>query len=127
MDRLLQSHQAETTARRLQLERSLSQKQGELSARTQEVEELTVHRNEDSATIKELREQLAQLKEDNMNMFSGSQAQLLSKASLAIPSHHVCPLTTSLDVHVCPLTTSLDVHVHPLTTGLDVHVCRIQS
>ena len=47
MDGLLRSHQADTTARRLQLERALSQRQAELRARTQELEELSVRHSED--------------------------------------------------------------------------------
>ena len=47
MDGLLRSHQADTTARRLQLERALSQRQAELRARTQEVEELSARWSED--------------------------------------------------------------------------------
>ena len=47
MDGLLRSHQADTTARRLQLERALSQRQAELRARTQEMEELSAGRSED--------------------------------------------------------------------------------
>lgn len=81
MDRLLQSHQAETTGRRLQLERTLTQRQGEVRARTQEVEELTKRAKEGETTIKELKEQLAQAKHDQKNLFSGSQAQLLTQVT----------------------------------------------
>ena len=81
MDRLLQSHQAETTARRLQLERTLTKRQGELRARTQEVENLSAQVSEGRVTMAELREELRKVKEDQRNLFSGSQAQLLAKAS----------------------------------------------
>lgn len=81
MDRLLQSHQAETTARRLQLERTLSQRQGEVRSRTQEVEELTSRVSEQVGTMDELRGQIARAKEDQRNLFSGSQAQLLARVS----------------------------------------------
>ncbi len=46
MEGLLRSHQADTTARRLQLERALAQRQGELRSRTQGLEELTVKHSE---------------------------------------------------------------------------------
>lgn len=81
MDRLLQSHQADTTARRLQLERTLSQRQGELQSRVQEVEELSSRAAEYRATISELRGELSRTKEDQRSLFSGSQAQLLAKVS----------------------------------------------
>lgn len=81
MDRLLQSHQAETTGRRLQLERTLTQRQGEVSARTQEVEELRMRAKECETTIEELRGKLLQAKQDQKNLFSGSQAQLLTQVS----------------------------------------------
>jgi len=42
MDNLLRNHQADTAARRLQLERTLTQRQGDLRARTQELEDTTV-------------------------------------------------------------------------------------
>ena len=41
LDSLLRSHQADTTAKRLQLERTLAQRQADLRSRTQEVEELS--------------------------------------------------------------------------------------
>lgn len=82
MDRLLQSHQADTTARRLQLERTLSQRQADLRNRTQEVDDLTSHVNECQATITDLKGQLARAKEDQKNLFSGSQAKLLVQASV---------------------------------------------
>lgn len=82
MDRLLQSHQAETTGRRLQLERTLSQRQGELRARTQEVEELRGRVSEREAAMEEMRGQLVQAKEDQKNLFSGSQAQLLTQVGV---------------------------------------------
>ena len=84
MDRLLQSHQAETTARRLQLERTLSQRQGELKQRTQELESLTARTGEDRTTIAELRKQLLRTKEDQRNLFSGSQAQLIAKVNVVV-------------------------------------------
>lgn len=97
MDRLLQSHQAETTARRLQLERALSQRQGELRNRTQEVEELTSRVSERQSTISEVRGQLGQAKEDQRNLFSGSQAQLLAQASCIHTYIHT--YTTHLHTH----------------------------
>ena len=81
MDRLLQSHQAETTARRLQLERTLSQRAGEVKMRTQEVEELTSRLSDQESTIAELRAHVEHAKVDQRNLFSGSQAQLLARVS----------------------------------------------
>ena len=42
MDGLLRNHQADTAAHRLQLERTLAQRQGDLRARTQELEDITI-------------------------------------------------------------------------------------
>ena len=42
MDGLLRNHQADTAAYRLQLERTLAQRQGDLRARTQELEDITI-------------------------------------------------------------------------------------
>ena len=42
MDGLLRNHQADTAAHRLQLERALAQRQGDLRARTQELEDITI-------------------------------------------------------------------------------------
>lgn len=81
MDRLLQGYQADTTARRLQLERNLTRREGELKSRTSEVEELSAQVSEDSTTIKDLRDQLSQFRENQRNLFSGSQSQLLAKVS----------------------------------------------
>ena len=80
MDRLLQTHQADTTARRLQLERNLTRMEGEVKGRTREVEQLTAQAAGDRATIQDLRDQLDQFKENQMSLFSGSQAQLINKA-----------------------------------------------
>ena len=42
MDGLLRNHQADTAAHRLQLERTLAQRQGDLRARTQELEDISI-------------------------------------------------------------------------------------
>ena len=41
LDELLRKHQAETTAKRLQLERNLAQRQADLRSKTQELEDLS--------------------------------------------------------------------------------------
>ncbi len=46
--------------------------------RTQEVEDLSVMVKEEQATIKKLKEQLAETKESQKNLFSGSQAELVA-------------------------------------------------
>jgi len=82
MDHLLQTHQTDTTARRLQLERNLSRTEGEVKDRTREVELLTAQATEDRAVIQEFRGQLDQFKENQKNLFSGSQAQLINKVGV---------------------------------------------
>lgn len=46
LDQLLRAHQAEATAKRLQVERNLAHRQSDLRTRTQEVEDLSQELNE---------------------------------------------------------------------------------
>ena len=60
MDALLRNHQADTTARRLQLERTLAQRQSELKTRTHEVEDYTLKLSEARKKISELEQQVGE-------------------------------------------------------------------
>ena len=68
MDGLLRTHQADTTARRLQLERTLAQRQSEVRHRTQEVEELTVKLSEVKKKTAELEQELSKTMVDRQTV-----------------------------------------------------------
>ena len=65
------------------MERTLSQRQGELKQRTQELETVTARASEDRIKMAELRTQLLKTKEDQRSLFGGSQAQLIAKVGVA--------------------------------------------
>ena len=79
MDGLLRNHQADTTARRLQLERTLAQRQSEVRSRTQEVDELTVKLSEVRKRVSELEQELGRTKMDRQTVDSGQRRLLQEK------------------------------------------------
>lgn len=85
MDGLLRNHQADTTARRLQLERTLAQRQSELRTRTQEVEELTVKLSEARKRELELEQEAREMRVDRERMDSEQNRALQEKVSVCLP------------------------------------------
>lgn len=82
MDGLLRNHQADTTARRLQLERTLAQRQSELKTRTQEVEELTVKVSEARKRVLDLEQEARERKVDRERMDNERNRALQEKVSV---------------------------------------------
>ena len=78
MDALLRNHQADTTARRLQLERTLAQRQSELRTRTHEVEELTVKLSEARKKVGEMEGEVSLVKSERLRE-SSEQKKLLQE------------------------------------------------
>ena len=79
MDGLLRNHQADTTARRLQLERTLAQRQSELRTRTQEVEELTVKLSEARRKVGEMEGEVGLVKSERLRENSEQKKLLQEK------------------------------------------------
>ena len=79
MDGLLRNHQADTTARRLQLERTLAQRQSELRTRTQEVEELTVKLSEARRKAGEMEGEVGLVKSERLRENSEQKKLLQEK------------------------------------------------
>ena len=79
MDGLLRNHQADTTARRLQLERTLAQRQLELRTRTQEVEELTVKLSEARRKVGEMEGEVSLVKSERLRENSEQKKLLQEK------------------------------------------------
>ena len=84
MDGLLRNHQADTTARRLQLERTLAQRQSELRTRTQEMEELIVKLSEVRKRVSELEQEARELKVDREKMDGEQNRALQEKVSVRL-------------------------------------------
>ena len=82
MDALLRNHQADTTARRLQLERTLAQRQSELRTRTQEVEELTVKVSDLRKRVGEMEIEVNRVKSVKLKEDSEHKKQLQEKVWL---------------------------------------------
>ena len=87
MDSLLRNHQADTTARRLQLERTLAQRQSELRTRTHEVEELTVKLSEARKKVGAMEGEVNQVKSNRLRENSELKKLLQEKVSLEIKIH----------------------------------------
>ena len=87
MDSLLRNHQADTTARRLQLERTLAQRQSELRTRTHEVEELTVKLSEARKKVGVMEGEVNQVKSNRLRENSELKKLLQEKVSLKIKIH----------------------------------------
>ena len=81
MDGLLRTHQADTTARRLQLERTLAQRQSEVRHRTQEVEELTVKLSEAKKKATELEQELSKTMVDRRTVDSEQKRLIQEKVN----------------------------------------------
>lgn len=88
MDGLLRNHQADTTARRLQLERTLAQKQSEVRTRTQEVEELTLKLSESRRRMMELEKEVNQLKTERQRA-NGDYKKLLQEKVFSLSSRFI--------------------------------------
>ena len=84
MDGLLRSHQADTTARRLQLERSLAQRQADLRTRTQELEEVTIKYSDAQKTIEEFRKKITQLESAGHTQTNTNKRELQTKVCLCV-------------------------------------------
>ena len=82
MDGLLRNHQADTTARRLQLERTLAQRQSELRTRTQEVEELTVKLSEARRKVGEMEGEVSLVKSERLRENSEQKKLLQEKVNI---------------------------------------------
>ena len=93
LDTLLRNHQADTAARRLQLERALAQRQADLRSRTQEVEDLT----------ERLREMERALEKSKLDM-KGISSDALQKMEEKVAHRVMCAQLTELlaVVIACP-------------------------
>ena len=89
MDGLLRNHQADTTARRLQLERTLAQRQSDLRTRTHEVEELTVKLSEARKKAGEMEGEVSKVKSERLRENSELKKLLQEKVCVWLLHLHI--------------------------------------
>lgn len=81
MDELLRTHQANTAARRLQLERLLTQRQADIRSRTQELEDVMIKYNETKQREVALKQEVDCLRSSEQSLTSQRRQELSSKVS----------------------------------------------
>ena len=81
MDKLLRTHQADTAARRLQLERMLTQRQADIRTRTQELEVLMIKYSGTKKREEELKQEVDHIRNSEHSLTSQRNRELHSKVS----------------------------------------------